>query len=32
MTRNNLSFLILDGFLEEYLEVLDTLGTCFYGF
>lgn len=29
MTRNRLSFLLVAGFLEELLEVLDIWGTCF---
>ena len=28
MTRDSLSFLLLAGFLEELLVVLDTRGTC----
>ena len=28
MTRNDFPFLLEAGFLEEHLEVLDTLGTC----
>ena len=28
MTRDSLSFLLVAGFLEELLEVLDTRGTC----